>query len=73
MSTQKRKSLSVKEKSEAVERVTRGESTLRSWLKDESKLLEFAHQVNADDSLDRKRTRTAYNDMLDVTQTRAGR
>ena len=56
MSTRKRKSYSVKDKLEAVERVKRGESqakvsrdvsisesTLRGWLKNEAKLIDGLH------------------------------
>ena len=41
------------------------ESTLRGWLKEEPKLRQFLEEVDSDDGIKRKRTRTAKDPVLD--------
>ncbi len=74
----KRKAYAVRDKLAAITQVKQGqsqarvsreygvpESTLRGWLKDESKLRDFVHTVDESDGMDRKRARTAENPTLD--------
>ena len=43
------------------------ESTIRGWLKEEPKLRQFLEEVDSDEGLLRKRTKTAKNPVLDKT------
>ncbi len=74
----KRKAYSVKEKLEVVAKIRNGqtqaqvsretgiaEGTIRGWLKDETKLRDFVHEVDESEGLQRKRARTAKDAPLD--------
>ena len=74
----KRKAYSVKEKLVLIDRIKAGESqakvcretgvheaTLRGWIRDESKLRNFVHNVEESEWLSRKRARKAHDSALD--------
>lgn len=75
----KRKAWKVSEKLTAVDRVRNGESqakvsrdlgvaesTLRGWIKEETKLRNFVHTIDEGDGLNRKRARLAQDETLDT-------